>query len=119
MSNKRSSFQMGNQFNGCGEAVYLKADLVKVPPVSQDNVQITPDYSRLALKVIEGSPSQLNSNPVDEIIKAMLGSQTAVNHVALAKNMEDGNYVASFKVAPSRGFLADSYPTNQVLKRLL
>lgn len=43
---------MGNQFNGYGDTIYLKGDIVKIPPISQDNVTLTPDYSQYALNAI-------------------------------------------------------------------
>lgn len=112
MNNRKSSYQIGNQFNGNGDTVYVKADTIEVPPISQKNVQLMPDYSSHVLKAIGGNPNALNPDNVDVSMNKMLGATTSVNYVTLAKSEKDGNYTASIKVASSTGFIANSYPTN-------
>lgn len=45
MGSKKSSFHMGDEFNGKGEKVYLRATTCKTyEPLSQENVRLTPDF---------------------------------------------------------------------------
>lgn len=118
MSKKKSSFQMGNQFNGYGDTVYLKADTVKLPPISQDNVQPTPDYSRYALHAVDGGPAVLNPEATSQDISKMVDSISTVSRVSLAKNESNGSYVANFSVS-SNGFIDNSYATYNVSKKVV
>lgn len=99
---------MGNQFNGYGDTVYLKGDMVKLPTISQDNVTLTPDYSQYALSATGGNPTALNPESINETINMMMGAVSSLNQATITKNSSDGSYAASFSVS-SQGFIADSY----------
>lgn len=110
MSGKQSSFHMGNEFNGYGDTVYLKAETCELPPVSQKNVHLTPDYSSYALKAVGGIAVVLNPENMDNIARAMLGAMPVLNYVAITKNEANGRYDTSFKVS-SHGLIDTSYHT--------
>ena len=45
MGEKKSSFHIGNEFNGKGKKVCLRATQHNTyPPLSQENVRVTPDF---------------------------------------------------------------------------
>lgn len=110
MRDKISSFQMSSQFNGHGDTVYLKADTVKIPPVDQDNITLTPDYSQYALYAVGGVPVVLDPQNIDIFLNRMLGARSALNQVILTKGGPGGGYAATFRIA-TRGFTDGSYPT--------
>lgn len=110
MSDKRSSFHMGNEFNGFAEKVYLKGERNEVTPISQENVRVTPDYSRFALKAIGAMPVVLDPKNMDNTMKKMLGCLPVVNQVVIDRNEADGSYQAGVHIS-SAGFTANSYPT--------
>lgn len=93
MGKKQSSFHMGNEFNGNGEVRYLKGTQPCIhPPVSQENVQLTPDFGNYLLKVLGSIPvaiSPLNINPA---LFALLGSMASVTQVIITKDPVTGNY---------------------------
>lgn len=109
MGKKKSSFHMGNQFNGYGDTVYLKAEPVKAAPVSQEDVKLTPDYSKEALAAAGANPAVLNPGNMDEATQTMLGAQTSLNYVEVTKSGE-GSCQAGFKIAAG-GFADASYAT--------
>ena len=65
MGKKQSSFNMSYEFNNYGDKVYIKTDTFTPPQVSQEHVQLTPDYSKYALKVEGGNPVVLNPRHAD------------------------------------------------------
>ncbi len=109
MRDKISSFQMSSQFNGHGDTVYLKADTVKIPPVDQDDITLTPDYSQYALYAVGGVPVVLDPQNIDMFLNRMLGSRSVLNQVILTKGGPGGGYTAAFRIA-TRGFTDASYP---------
>ena len=60
MKNKKSSFQIGNQFNGYGDKIYLKAEPVEILPISQADIKLMPDYSQFTLYATGSNPIVLN-----------------------------------------------------------
>ncbi len=57
MGSKKSSFHMGDEFNGKGEKVYLRATTCKTyEPLSQENVRLTPDFKACVPKVLGAVP---------------------------------------------------------------
>ena len=111
MGRKQSSFHMGNEFNGNGEVRYLKGTQPCIhPPVSQENVQLTPDFGNYLLKVLGSIPvaiSPLNINPV---LFALLGSMFSVTQVIITKDPVTGNYDFKFKIISPHDFTNGSYP---------
>lgn len=111
MGIKQSSFHMGNEFNGNGEVRYLKGTQPCIhPPVSQENVQLTPDFGNYLLKVLGSIPvaiSPLNINPV---LFALLGSMFSVTQVIITKDPVTGNYDFKFKIISPHDFTNGSYP---------
>lgn len=111
MGRKQSSFHMGNEFNGNGEVRYLKGTQPCIhPPVSQENVQLTPDFGNYLLKVLGSIPvaiSPLNINPA---LFALLGSMASVTQVIITKDPVTGNYDFKFKIISPQDFTNGSYP---------
>ncbi len=101
MGKKQSSFNMSYEFNNYGDKVYIKTDTFTPPQVSQEHVQLTPDYSKYALKVEGGNPVVLNPRHADILTMTVLGSQASVNNISLTKS-KAGTYHAGFKVATGR-----------------
>lgn len=61
MANEKSSFQMGNEVNGYGEHIYLKASMHKTYPLlSQENVYLSSDYGEDILKAPGALTTTLN-----------------------------------------------------------
>ena len=57
MGSKKSSFHMGDEFNGKGEKVYLRATTCKTyEPLSQENVRLTPDFKAFVTKALGAVP---------------------------------------------------------------
>ena len=108
MGKKQSSFNMGYEFNNYGDKVYIKADTFTPPQVSQEHVQLTPDYSQYALKAEGGNPVVLNPDHGDTLAMTVLGSQASVNNISLTKG-KIGAYNVEFEVAT--GGLTDN-PVN-------
>lgn len=110
MGRKQSSFHMGDEFNGNAAVRYLKGTQPCIhPPVSQENVQLTPDFGSYLLKVLGCIPvviSPLNANPV---LLALLGSMASVNQVFITKDPVTGNYIFKFNIISPQDFTDGSY----------
>ena len=62
MGSKKSSFHMGDEFNGKGEKVYLRATTHKTyQPLSQENVRLTPDFKQCVPKAVGAMPAMGSS----------------------------------------------------------
>ncbi|WP_143322417.1 N-acetylmuramoyl-L-alanine amidase family protein [Clostridium sp. HBUAS56010] len=110
MAKKQSSFHMGNEFNGYGETTYLKGTQCGIhPPLSQENVQLSPDFRNCLLKALGSVPviiDPANSNPV---LLSLLGSMTRMNQMIMSKDAATGNYVVQFNII-SQNFADGAYP---------
>lgn len=95
MGSKKSSFHMGDEFNGKGEKVYLRATAYKTyEPLSQENVQLTPDFS-------ECVPMALGAVPL--MGGAGGGSAgAAAGQVTIQRGSGEGEYLTSFRISRKR-----------------
>lgn len=110
MSNKKSSFHMGNEFNGYGEMTYLKATEHKsYAPLSQKNVRMTPDFSSLLPKMLGIVSVVIDSKSLENnIVVKSLGGTAISNQIILKKEKASGEYIAQVQVA-NLGLMTGSY----------
>lgn len=100
MSNKKTSFHMGNEFNGYGEKVYLKASRFgSHPTLSQDNVRLTPNYNKFLTIVLGALPTVMNPvNLEQDVLLKALGAIAGMSRVIVKKNPETGEYTIEIPV---------------------
>ncbi|ANU49112.1 cell wall hydrolase [Enterocloster clostridioformis] len=111
MGKKQSSFHMGDEFNGNGEIRYLKGTQPGLhPPMSQENVHLTPDFGTYLLKVLGSMPAVINPIGVNPALLALLGSMASVNKVIITKDSVTGNYIFKFNVTSNQDLTDGSYP---------
>lgn len=99
MSKKKSSFHMGDEFNGRGKKVYLRATQHNTyAPLSQENVRLTPGFSQYAIRAV-GAMLVMNSGGKDvtAALKA-LGGMPCVGQVLIKKDVKTGKYQTRFIV---------------------
>lgn len=108
MKNKKSSFQIGNQFNGYGDKIYLKADPVEILPISQADIKLMPDYSQFTLYATGSNPIVLNPKNINLTVNSMLGAVPALSQVTLIKENDNNRYIANYNVTTC-GFTDASY----------
>lgn len=89
MEKNKSSINMGDKINSYGQQTYLTADQITPLPVSQENVQLTPNYTQHLQKLIYSVPVVNNSNNMDSDMSKMLGSLTSVNQVNFSDTSAD------------------------------
>lgn len=100
MGSKNSSFHMGDEFNGSGKKVYLRATQHKTyAPLPQHNIRLTPDFRQCIPKVLGAMPLLVNpsSKGAGAALKA-LGSLPGMGQVIIAKDEKTGKYRMSFAV---------------------
>lgn len=100
MANNKSSFHMGDEFNGSGKKTYLRATQHnRYTPLSQENVRLTPDYKQCIPKAVGALPLVMNPEQkgVSTLMKA-LGSLPCMTQVIVSKDKHTGKYQASFVV---------------------
>lgn len=98
MAKNKSSFHMGDEFNGSGKKTYLKATQHNKHKVSpQRNVRLTPDYRLYVPKVIGALPCIMNpaAMGVGVMLKA-LGGVPDITQVIVFKDERLGKYQTSF-----------------------
>lgn len=99
MGKKKSSFHMGDEFNGSGKKVYLRATKHNTyPPLSQENIRLTPDFSQYTLCAVGAMPV-INAGAKGSVaaLKA-LGSIPCVGQVIIQKDGKTGKYRTKFIV---------------------
>ena len=102
MGSKKSSFHMGDEFNGKGEKVYLRATTCKTyEPLSQENVRLTPDFKAFVTKVLGAVPFMEAGGDLGSLAKAA-GALAAVGQTIIKKDSETGKYQISFRVSKMR-----------------
>lgn len=111
MGRKQSSFHMGDEFNGNGEVRYLKGTQHRLHlPMSQENVQLTPNLGDNLLKVLGSIPTVVNPLNMNLVASALMGSMASVNQVVITKDPVTENYVLKFYVANNQDFTDGSFP---------
>jgi len=110
MGKKQSSFHMGNEINGYGETTYLKATQCGIhPPLSQENVKLSPDFRNCLLKMLGSVPVVIDPANMNPVLQSLLGSMATVNQTIMTKDAATGNYVVQFNVA-GKNFTDGAYP---------
>ena len=97
---QKSSFHMGDEFNGSGKKTYLRATQHNTyPPLPQHHVRVTPDFKQNLPKALGAMPLIMNptSKGASSALKA-LGSMPGLEKVIITKNKKSGKYQVSFKV---------------------
>ena len=99
MGEKKSSLHMGNEFNGKGKKVFLRATQQNTyPPLPQKNVRMTPNFGQYAQKAVGAMPVMHSSGKdADTALKA-LGSIPCVGQVIVKKDDKTGKYKAELTV---------------------
>lgn len=92
---------MGNEINGYGKTVYLQASQNEThPPLSQDNVRLTPNFNDVLPSALGAQPTVMDSTiAVNEYILKVLGSVPSMEGVVVTKDPVTGKYSISFQVA--------------------
>ena len=104
MGSKKSSFNMGDEFNGSGKKVYLRATTYKTyKPLSQENVRLTRDFKQCIPKALGAVPliGTAGEGSAGALSKAV-GALAAAVHITVQKGSEAGKYSASFNVSKKR-----------------
>lgn len=115
MSKKRSSFHLGDEFNGYGEMRYLKGtEPANHTPVSQENVHLSPDFGEHLLKILGSIPTVINPHGINTTLLTLLGSMASVNQVIVKKNEATGAYIFKFSVISDQDFTDGSYPYTEI-----
>lgn len=111
MAKGKSSFHMGNEFNGYGDITYLKGTQRRTyAPLTQENVCLTRDFSSLLLKVLGGIPLVLNAQSANVgLMLTALGGMSIVNQVVVKKDVNTGMYTFNVFSAASNGFTNGAY----------
>lgn len=109
MGNYQSSFHLGNEFNGYGRMTYLKASQYGInPPLPQENVQLSQDFSKYLLMMLGSIPVILDPTSMNPVLNSIIGSMASVNQAIMTKDAA-GNYVVQFNVV-SKNFTDGAYP---------
>ena len=99
MGEKKSSFHMGNEFNAKGKKVYLRATQHNTyPPLSQENVRVTPDFGQLAQQAVGAMPVMNSGNESAGIAMKALGGIPCVGQVIVKKDEKTGKYETELTV---------------------
>ena len=100
MAKKKSSFHMGDEFNGSGKKTYLRATQHNTyAPLSQHNVRLTPNFSKYVPVAIGGIPISTEEGTTQEDgVGEAMGSVANVSEVAVRKKKNGKGYKAKFEV---------------------
>ena len=100
MAKKKSSFHMGDEFNGSGKKTYLRATQHNTyAPLPQHNVRLTPDFSKYVPVAIGGIPISTEEGTTQEDgVGEAMGSVPNVSEVAVRKKKNGKGYKAKFEV---------------------
>ena len=109
MGSKKSSFHMGDEFNGKGEKVYLRATTHKTyQPLSQENVRLTPDFKQCVPKAVGAMPTMGNASAgSSSTLSKAVGALAAAGRIIVQKGSAEGTYQISFSISKMR--LTDGY----------
>lgn len=104
MASKKSSFHMGDEFNGKGEKVYLRATTHKTyEPLSQENVRLTPDFKQCVPKAIGAIPAMGNAGGGSSgTLSKAVGALAAAGRIIVQKGSAEGKYLISFHISKMR-----------------
>lgn len=107
MNKNRSSIHSENGIDGFGEIKYIEGTQAEIHyPVSQENVQLTPEFKQCTLKLISTMPIMINPFSMSPYIFRMLNTTCNLNQVYVVENEKTGDYLIKFDVA-KEGTLTD------------
>ena len=104
MGSKKSSFHMGDEFNGKGDKVHLRAASYRTyEPLSQENVQLTPDFSQCVPMALGAVPLVVGAGggSTGTAAKAA-GALAAAGQVTVQRGSGEGEYLTSFRISRKR-----------------
>jgi len=109
MSGKRTSFSMGNEFNGYAGATYLKGtDRQSYPLLSQTDVRVLTSLDSLVVMALGAIPVYIDANQADLDMSMAVGAIPQVNMVQVTYDEKTGTTNQTFQVASS-GVSTGSY----------
>ncbi|UMY99485.1 hypothetical protein H8S51_014390 [Roseburia rectibacter] len=124
MGKQKSSFHMGDEFNGNGKKTYLRATQHNTyTPLPQHHVRVTPDFKQNLPKALGAMPLVMNptSKNAGMSLKA-IGSMPGVEQVIITKDKKNGKYQVSFKVRKLQmttgSYLHSSQKQNKIDKNM-
>lgn len=94
MAKKKSSFHMGDEFNGSGKKTYLRATQHNTyAPLPQHNVRLTPNFNKFVPAVIGALPIGIETalEESDDVIKAT-GSIASAAQIIIKKDEKTGTF---------------------------
>lgn len=111
MGKKKSSFHMGDEFNGNGQKVHLRPTQHRTyTPLSQQGVRLTSDFSQFVPKAIGAIPVGCKSaNTESKTALKALGGIPSVSQVMIEKDAKTGSYRMKGRVR-RRQLTTGSYP---------
>ncbi len=96
----KSSFHIGDEFNGKGEKVYLQASKHNVvQPPKKQKVRLAPQFTGMVQKAVGAMPSMNSVNENNNLLANAIGGVAIVGEVAVTKDEKSDKYVVSFKVS--------------------
>lgn len=100
MAKKKSSFHMGDEFNGSGKKTYLRATQHNTyAPLPQHNVRLTPDFSKYAPVAIGGIPISTEEGTTQEDgVGEATGSVANVSKAMVRKRKNGKGYRVKFEI---------------------
>lgn len=104
MGSKKSSFHMGDEFNGKGEKVCLRATSYRTyEPLSQENVQLTPDFRQCVPRALGALPliGGAGGKKAGMLAKAA-GALAAAGQITVQRGSGEGEYLTGFSVSRKR-----------------
>lgn len=110
MGKKKSSFHMSDEFNGYGGTRYLKGKNPRInPPLSQENIRLSPDFGNYLIKMLGSIPVIINPANINPVLLTLLGAMASVNQIIITKDPVTGNYVFKFNVINRHDLTDGSY----------
>ena len=102
MAKKKSSFHMGDEFNGSGKKTYLRATQHNTyAPLSQHNVRLTPNFNKFVPVAIGALPIGIETETTleesDDVIKAT-GSIASAAQIIIEKDEKTGTFQTSLAI---------------------
>lgn len=96
----KSSFHIGDEFNGKGEKVYLKASNHNVfEPPKRQRKKPTPQFTSVVQKAVGAIPAVNLPSENSSFLAKATGAVASVGRVVVTKDEKKGEYVVSFKVS--------------------
>lgn len=111
MGQKRTSFNMGNEFNAYGEKTYLKANERKTYlPLSEGYTKVHIDYSNLAAtKALGATMTVLNVGNFNPVLLKALGVMSSANKVNVSFGEKQGTYNYDIKIKSDNKIYKGAY----------